>query len=303
MTARELLTKRDTDYKGELQLFYNNALGIGFEDAKATMPMELLRARCAAGLVPGLQPGLHVLGADQGVYLLIARQLFPPTPARELGTWGIVHCEYTPDAQAFSHAEEDESGQPQMIYGRITTLMQEYDVRLACLDAQPDLSNLRSLQRDCPTRVWGIHSSGQLKALFQASDSSEHAEWPMATESTHSSFDRLFRAIREKELIFHRLQLVGLPPYPEDASLLQVFTHINNLAKAKRTTESKLGQSVQPHFIYVPRGPVKTHPIHYATAATKLIHAIRLYLQGYGIGLTGIVPISEAMLTFQQREA
>lgn len=302
MTAKELLAKRDRDFAGEPQLFYNNALGVAFEDVKATMPMELLRSRCAPGLLPGLAPGTHVLGADQGAYVLIARQLFPPTPAREFGTWGVIHIEYTPDDEAFSVAEEDEVGQPRLRYGRITTLMQEYEVRVACVDAQPDLSAIKSLQRDCPARVWGVHSSGMQRALFQAADADEHLDMPMASESTHASYDRLFRAVREKELVFHRLALPGLPAYPEDSPLLTVLSHLNNLAKVRRT-ETKSGRQVQESCIYVPRGSLRTHPVHYATAATKLLHAMRLCLDERGLGLAGVVAPSAGLLTFTTAQA
>jgi len=160
---------------------------------------------------------------------------------------------------------------------------------------------VRALQRDCPMRVIGVHSSGVQKAIFELSDAPEKADWPMATESTHASFDRLFRAIREKELIFHRMAILGLPPHPEDAALQAAFSHINNVAKVVRT-ETKTGRQVQMSCIYVPRGPVKTHPIHYATAATKLLHAIRLHFEGYGATLAGIVIPSEGLLTFRQKD-
>lgn len=300
MTAVELMTKRDTDFAGEPQLFSNNALGQAFEDTKASLPLELLRGRCAPGLVPGFSVGTHVLGADQGAYILIARCLFPPTPAREYGSWGIVHAEHVADVQAFSRATDDEAGNHILEQGRLTELMQTFDVGVACVDAQPDMSNVRSLQRDCPYRVWAVHSSGVQKVMFQASDDKDREEWPTATESIHGSFDRLFRAVREKELIFHRLATQGLTPYPEDAELLTVFSHLCNIAKVKRS-ETKSGRQVQESCIYVPRGPAKTHPVHYATAATKLLHAIRLHLDGQGAP-TGVMLPSESMLTFQSRE-
>lgn len=300
MTAKELLTKRDRDFVGEPSLFHNNALGQAYEDTRATVPMELLRNRCAPGLAPGLAVGTHVLGADQGVYLLIARCLFPPTPAREFGTWGVVHVEHVLDADAFSRADEDDTGTPMIHYGRITELMQQYDVTVACIDAQPDVSNVRSLQRDCPTRVYGVHSSGVQKATFVVATDPERSDWPMATESVHGSFDRLFRAIREKEMIFHRMALPGMAAFPEDGELHKAFAQLNNVAKVVRT-ETKTGRQVQTSCIYVPRGPAKTHPIHYATAATKLIHAIRLQLDGLGGAMTSVLAPSEGMMTFRPR--
>lgn len=36
VTAKEVLTKRDTDFAGEPSLFANNCLGIPYEDARAT---------------------------------------------------------------------------------------------------------------------------------------------------------------------------------------------------------------------------------------------------------------------------
>jgi hypothetical protein len=300
MNAKELLSKRDTDFGGEPQLFFNCTLGIPFEDTKASLPLELLRGRCAPGLMPGFSVGTHVLGADQGAYLLIARCLFPPTPAREYGSWGIVHAEHVEDLHAFSRAEDDEAGNHVLQAGRLTELMQTYDVGVACVDAQPDLSNVRSLQRDCPYRVWAVHSSGVQKVMFQPSDDKERAEWPTATESIHASFDRLFRAVREKELVFHRIAGLGLTPYPEDAELLQVFSHLCNIAKVRRS-ETKSGRQVQESSIYVPRGPAKTHPVHYATAATKLLHAIKLHLDGQGSALAGVILPSEGMLTFQAK--
>jgi hypothetical protein len=301
MTAKELLTKRDRDFAGEPQLFFNNALGLPYEDVKATMPIELLRQRCMAAISPGLAPGVHVLGADQGSYALIARSLFPPTPARELGTWAVVHVEYVKDADAYSTASHDDLGQPQIQKGRLAELMAQYEVRVACIDAQPDLSNARSLQRDCPFRVFAVHSSGMQKAMFTLSDSERAEEWPMATESTHASFDRLFRAIREKELLFHRMAEIGAPPYPEDVPLTTCFQHLNNIAKVLRS-ETKAGRQVQATMTYVPRGPARTHPVHYATAATKLLHAMRMYHDGAGYALSGVVAPSAGLLTFSAKE-
>jgi hypothetical protein len=202
---------RDRDEKSKLY-FFHHVLGEGFaEDSSGLIPDTFLsRVTDAYQWGRRVPNTVHVMGIDQGCYATIwAMVPFSREDGRQYGQWVLIYSEYVPDEYAFTTWQIDgQNTIPRK--GRLHEIMEEWNIDLAVIDAEPSGNDAHNFSREHEGKVFVNHST-QMKNhdpnigftyIDRDSDSDDNDVWVgKVSEDKTSAVDCYFDFVREGNLL------------------------------------------------------------------------------------------------------
>jgi hypothetical protein len=156
--ALEVMQDRDNK---STQYFHHHVLGVPYEDKRSGLTSAIMKSISNPELKFGYEPGYtYVMGVDQGCYITIWRYI-PNSRGKlmPIGKWQVVHAEFCPDELAFKTFSKGEGGLIQPKPGRLFTLMEQWKIALAVVDAEPSGNDAHNFQKDFEKKVWVNHST------------------------------------------------------------------------------------------------------------------------------------------------
>lgn len=263
---------RDRDTKSTLY-FHHHTLGIPYEDKRSGLTSELFKSMAKPDLKFAYESGyVHIMGVDQGCYITIWRyKLNSREPDKvPIGRWQVVHAEFCPDEQAFKNFKIGADGNAIPIPGRLASLMGQWNIALAVIDAEPSGNDALNFQKDFPKKVWVNHSSKVnfddpllgFRWIDKEKDPSAEEVWVCRiSEDKAGALDAYFDFLYS-----------GFLEVPANEDMMeQVVKH--HLAVKKTITESKLawGRTKYETIYYA------TGPDHFGQSGKFAFQAASLY--------------------------
>lgn len=275
-TPYEVMTDRD---RKSTLYFHHHVLGIPYEDRKSGLTSEAMRSLRNPELAFGHAPGhVHVMGVDQGAYITIWR-LIPLSRGdlMPLGRWQLVHAEFCPDTEAFKTFIKAPNGTVVPKPGRLSKLMEQWQIAMAVVDAEPSGNDAINFQKDFMGKVFVNHSS-----KVNADDPAIGFNW--LEKETDPSGEEIFvgRISEDKTMAtdayfdFLYSANLELPLHEEEVDTWSK----HHLAVKKTTTEKKMGYGrIKYETIYYAVGDD-----HYAQSGKFAFQAAVIYFRLFGQG-------------------
>lgn len=197
-TAQIILTRRDDDYRYSLQDFYNYGLGRAYRDNTISLAREdILRntVDIPYGYYDSYYP--HIMGVDQGCYIVIARlKEGSQTDRNPKGIWQVVWIDQTKDKEAFSKVIVE--GEERNIFkGKLSELIDYWNIEVCVIDHQPSTAASDALANEYPDIVWLNDSKGNVldRIKIEEKDEFDNIIHRM-TENKHLALEQYFDEIR-----------------------------------------------------------------------------------------------------------
>lgn len=266
-TALNILSQRDIDYNRKKD-FYNFSLGYSYRDASMGLNNKDFLRYVNKDLTVGYQPGVHVMGIDQGCYIVIARQKpHTSTKMKPMGIWQVVWMEYCPDIDAFSKVQRKD-GELVITEGKISKLIKEFEVYSVVADRLPNTASADALGLEYGNIIWKNISSGTSKnrlVITDDKDDPDGLQGRTIIENRHMAIDKYFDEIK-----------AGIYEYPRDGDeIFKLFIdHHCALLKDDSIQKTKDGKSKGDiNYSYYTIGG---KPDHWGQAGKFLSEAIEL---------------------------
>ena len=243
----KLKSRRDNFFLGEASIDANDAL---------TLPiMHRLNKNGVAYEDCGDGVSEYVLGADQGVYYVIAKRIpYTETEVNKLGKIQIVKIGYSHNNDAFPSVEDGAIRDN----GHLTREMNLFNVSISAIDNLPNETASKQFQDLHPGKVWRISSSGALKA-----DITFDEESMSATESKVKALDKTVKFVMDGNVVL---------PKEDTPEAVEFKKHCCNMIKITREKVDSMGRPTgNIEVIYNKIGPE-----HFLHALKFLIEAMEL---------------------------
>jgi hypothetical protein len=236
----------------------NFFLGIPSIEANNALSLDIMNKCHKAGHeweTTGDSRSEYVLGADQGVYRVIAKRIpYTDTEVNPLGKIAIVKIGFTTNNDAFPKIETGVLRDN----GELSRDMEMFQVTVSAIDNQPNETSARQFSDIHLGKVWRIVSSGSLQADIRADE-----ETMYATESKVKALDKTIKYVMDGNLIL---------PLEETEECREFKKQCCNLIKVVKEKTDAMGR---------PTGDTvsvynKIGPEHYLHALKMLIWAMEL---------------------------
>jgi hypothetical protein len=197
----------------------------------------------------------YVLGADQGVYRVIAKRIpYTETEVNPLGKIVIVKIKYTTNNDAFPKIETGVLRDN----GELSRDMEMFKVSVSAIDNLPNEVSAKQFSDIHAGRVWRITSSGSLQQDIRADE-----ETMYATESKLKALDKTIKYIMDGNMIL---------PMEETEECREFKKQCCNLIKVIKEKTDSMGRPTGDTIsVYNKIGPE-----HYLHAFKMLIWAMEL---------------------------